>query len=130
METVEQDFKFAPLSAAYGRFLIEIHSMDQAVKLTDVTLRYDYGIRDLGDVVIRAAATDDIAMLLKLRYGAHLVKIPARRSAGPYTMTILKSRANIHPGWFWNEGLCNEIKLGDYTQECVLGDDFDKSEDL
>jgi len=127
METVKQDFRFAPLSAEYGRFLVEVHSLGLQKSLTYATAYY---FDLMGDAVICVESNEDIAMLLKLRYGAHLVKIPARRSAGPYTMTILKSRANIHPDWFWNEGLCNEIKLGDYTQECVLGDDFDKSEDL
>jgi hypothetical protein len=96
METVEQDFRFEIVSRIYGEFLCEVHP--DAV-LVDVT-QYYFGTP--GDVVISATTTEDVAMLLKLKYGAHLVKRPVRHSSGPYTMKVLKSRYLGDDGIKWD----------------------------
>jgi len=90
MASIEQDFKFAPLSAAYGQFLVEVHSMDSHALLVNVT--HHYGLTVVGSVVISVTTTEDIAMLLKLRFGTELVKRPEPKPEPELKMKILKNR--------------------------------------
>ena len=74
MATISLDFKFNPLSAEYGRFLVDVHSLDSAVILADVTWHYAMNLS--GNKVTSVTISEDMAMLLKLKFGANLVVRP------------------------------------------------------
>lgn len=83
METlIDQDFEFNKFSLIYGQFLQEVHESYPDVKITDVARHYTY--KDQYTIFIHVAVPEEIAVILKLRFGACLRNRPPPKPEPEY----------------------------------------------
>jgi len=71
METlIEQDFEFNKYSLIYGQFLAEVHESLPDIVIEDVSQHHPY--KDRHTHFVSVSVPERLAVVLKLRFGAHL----------------------------------------------------------
>jgi hypothetical protein len=68
METMSMDFAFVKNSLLHGRFLVECREFNPDIEITEVT-RFYLSIMAAGSAVLNVCAPDELAVVLKLRFG-------------------------------------------------------------
>jgi hypothetical protein len=83
METlIEQDFEFNKYSLIYGQFLTEVYESCPDVKVEDVSAHHPY--KDRNTHFVSVSVAERLAVVLKLRFGAHLrVRPPPKPKKDP-----------------------------------------------
>jgi hypothetical protein len=113
---IDLDFKFHKYSLIYGKFLQEVHESYVDVKIEDAN-RY-YRFKDRFSTFVRVAVPEEVAVVLKLRFGAHLCtrRVPDP-SVDPDREIHLQEEINRREIYFQDylsilktrEGQCNDI---------------------
>ena len=89
MEKITQDFKFASLySGPYGRWLATVYEAVPDVAVTAVNDWYPY---TANATYASVTVPEDIAMLLKLQFGGHLVERPTIHPSELFRRIILRN---------------------------------------
>jgi hypothetical protein len=145
MDKIRQDFKFTSLySAPYGKWLATIYEAVPDVAVTAVNDWYPY---TANATHVSVTVPEDIAMLLKLQFGGHLVERPAIHPAElqkendqyKYKMKFLKERhikEEDNKNYVWhdyesNNSLKEGIILKDYYDKLKkVSVDYYKKKDL
>lgn len=73
METVTMDFSFPKTSRDYGRFLVTSHDHFPEIQIRHVEAHHTHAP---GRVIVSVSVPEHIAILLKLEFGANIVKRP------------------------------------------------------
>lgn len=116
MDKITQDFKFASLySAPYSKWLSTVYEAVPDVTVASVNDWYSYSPNT---TYVSVTVPEDIAMLLKLQFGGHLVERPAIHpkdvekesfNNGMAKMKILKKRMDISNNiWYDYKNNCKE----------------------
>lgn len=98
------DFKFNPLSALYGQFLVDVHTAYPEVVVEDCSSHYPY---DSKIRYVTVSVPEDVAVVLKLTYMDCVTKRPppppkpdpedsSYNNLKYIKMNILKQRNNIY----------------------------------
>lgn len=75
MEKISMDFAFKKNSIQHGQFLVECHETCPDIEVKEVTLFYPAASLS-GNIVVNVDAPDDLAVVLKLRFGQYIKERP------------------------------------------------------
>lgn len=113
METlISLDFEFEPMSLMYGRFLIEVFETcpDTVIKNVNSLHPYTGGETKF----VHVAVPEELAVVLKLKFGAHLR--PNRNPITPPSsnIMILKNRSTLIDRSHIDIDYKNNVYMADY----------------
>jgi hypothetical protein len=89
METVTIDFSFPMTSREFGRFLVAAHDHFPEIKIVHVEAHYAY---TPGKSIVSVSVPNHVAMLLKLEFGANIVKRPEIDFQKIVNIKLIKNR--------------------------------------
>ena len=110
METMTMDFEFTRNSLQHGQFLVECHETCPGIEVKDVTSHYLAFTLSIGKAVYSVDAPNELAVVLKLRFGQCLRERPAPKPSKDYYYDIQSISRQLNRV---NKKV-NNIKIYDY----------------
>ncbi len=105
---IDQDFEFQKFSAIYGQFLQEVHETCPDTVFTDVGRYYPYIAEK--PLYIHVTIPERLAVVLKLRFGAHL----RTRPIPPKVNDLMSIMQNKNSRYYSDTDCLNTFKIIDY----------------
>ena len=121
METMTMDFEFTRNSLQHGQFLVECHETCPGIEVKDVTSHYLMTALGIGKTVYSVDAPEELAVVLKLRFGQSIRQRPAPKPSKDYYYDIQSISRQLSR----TNKKINNIKIYDYESSPW----FDKDED-
>lgn len=73
------DFAFKKNSPQHGQFLVECYETEPGIEITDVSSEYFMSTVP-GETILHVFASNELAVVLKLRFGSYMRERPTRKS--------------------------------------------------